>query len=199
MPEPTTCHDDPLRTGRSDRVAAADRRLEAFKKIVPYLRGALWWCSNDRIKERSQAFNQQDDHQGHPLLSLRKGEVTDRSDGVPMLVGTTGGWMGNSRKRRCIEIVGMTRNDPDHRTYFGSIVEPGMYSVYELMDGTVPKKGEHVFEMKKQLGTRRGEEKARLKWRPRFACRTMFPNWDKPMADDDEMKMIDKFCIDHRL
>lgn len=176
-----------------------DRTLEAFKKFVPHMRGALWWCANDLLKERTPAFNQHDNRKGHPLLSLRKDEVAARGDGVPMLVGTTGDWMGSSRKRRCIEIVGMTKDDPDHHTYFGSIIEPGMYSVAELIDGTTPKKGEHVFEVKKQLGSYSGEEKARLKAPPRFACRTMYPNWDKPMANDNEMKMIDRFCIDHRL
>jgi hypothetical protein len=176
-----------------------DRTLEAFRKHVPYMRGALWWCANDLLKERNSAFCQNDGHKGHPLLSLRKEEVMARGDGVPMLVGTSGDAMSGGRKRRCVEIVGMTKDDPDHRTYFGSIIEPGMYSVAELIDGVSPKKGEHVFEVRKELGHSRSKEKARLREPPRFAYRTMFPNWDKPMANDNEMRSIDRFCLDHRL
>ena len=45
-----------------------DRKLEAFKKLVPHLRGALWWGSNPLIQERNSTFNQSDTHKGHPLL-----------------------------------------------------------------------------------------------------------------------------------
>lgn len=176
-----------------------DKTLDLFKKFVPYLRGALWWCANDLIKERNPAFNKNDDRKGHPLLSLRKGEVVARGDGVPMLVGTTGDKMSEGRKRRCIEIVGMTKVAPDHRTYFGSIIEPGMYSVAELIDGTTPKKGEHVFKEKGDGCSSRNCEKAYLARSSIYAHRTMLPNWDKPMANENEMRRIDRFCLDHRL
>ena len=32
-----------------------------------------------------------------------------------------------------------------------------------------------------------------------FACRQMHPNWDKPVVSDDEMKMVDDFCLIHKL
>ena len=39
-----------------------DLTFEAFRQLVPYLRGALWWAHNDLIKERQKEFNQDDDH-----------------------------------------------------------------------------------------------------------------------------------------
>jgi len=70
-----------------------ERTFEAFKKMVPYLRGALWWAQNDLIKDRQREFNQEDDRIGHPLLSISRREVEGRFDVVPMLVGTSGAKM----------------------------------------------------------------------------------------------------------
>ncbi|MBO4287181.1 MAG: hypothetical protein J5985_03325 [Kiritimatiellae bacterium] len=175
-----------------------DRKLEAFKKLVPHLRGALWWGSNPLIQERNSTFNQSDTHKGHPLLSLRKDEVAARGDVIPMLVGTSGSSMRSKQRQYCIEIVGMTKRKPEHRTYFGSIIEPGIYSVKELLDSVTPKKGEYIFAKKKTTLSRK-EEGANLTQVSRFVYHTMFPNWDKPMADESEMKMIDAFCLIHQL
>ena len=150
--------------------AEVDRRWEAFKRLVPHLRGALWWGQNDTIKDRFSAFNQNDNRAGHPLLSLRKDEIRLRGDGIPMLFGTSGLKMSSHGKRCCIDVVGLTKRDPGHHTYFGSIIEPAVYSVAEMLDGVTAK-----------------------------SERVMVPNWDKPVVSDDEMKMVDDFCLIHQL
>lgn len=55
-----------------------DKQFEMFKKLVPYLRGALWWARNDLIKFRQPEFNQNDNRIAHPLLSVNKQEVANR-------------------------------------------------------------------------------------------------------------------------
>lgn len=149
-----------------------DLTLEAFKKLVPHLRGALWWAKNDVIKERVLKFNQKDAHLGHPILSIRKEEVLARAAAVPMLVGTSGHSFNDHQRRCCIDVVGMTKAEPERHTYFGSIVEPMLVRVSELLAGVKPAKGE---------------------------CRYLRPNWDKPKVSESEMAMVDDYCIIHRL
>ena len=123
--------------------ANGDRTLEAFKQLVQYLRGALWWIRNDLLKERQSAFNPEDAHKGHPALSLRLSPVESRYDAVPMLVGTSAKKLPSYSKAQCVAVRGLTAEEPDHLAYFGAIVEPGLYGVVELLDG-VEKKNDIV-------------------------------------------------------
>ena len=117
-----------------------DRTLEAFKKCIPYLRGSLWWVQNDLLKERQQAFNQRDTHIGHPVLSIKSCPIETRLDTVPMLMGTSGNNLTAHSKSQCVAVSGLTKKESGHMVYFGSIVEPGLYSAGELLDGVVKKK-----------------------------------------------------------
>ena len=181
------------------RPTIVDRRLEAFKTMVRHLRGSLWWGRDDVIKNRNPTFVRRDDRDGHPLLSLRKDEVASRCDCIPMLVGTSGGKMSVHTKRCCIDVVGLTRRDPERHAYFGSIIEPEMYSVSEMMDGLSSKKGEHEFIEKDRHDISRDGERAELCRRQWHEFKVMVPNRDKPVVSDDEMKMIDDFCLIHQL
>ena len=116
-----------------------DRTFEAFQQCVPYLRGALWWARNSLIKDRHPTFNQNDDRNGHPLLSVSLRELRDRFDCVPMLVGTSGQKMRENQKKLCVMVRGMTRRDRAHETYFGSIVAPGLYAFADLLTGAGPR------------------------------------------------------------
>jgi hypothetical protein len=169
-----------------------DKQFEMFKKLVPYLRGALWWARNDLIKHRQPEFNQNDEHVGHPLLSVSKKEVASRFGVVPMLVGTTGGSMSVGRKLKCIMVVGMTKKDPEHRTYFGSIVQPGMYEVQDLMDGV--KSVSTEFRLKDREKNTNEYECYRESW---HHVRIMVPNIDKQKVSPDEMIALDKWCTVH--
>lgn len=172
-----------------------DFSFEAFKKLVPYLRGALWWAQNDLIKDRHREFNQDDKRKGHPLLSVSKREVEGRFDVVPMLVGTSGVKMSIADRSRCVVVRGMTRTDPGHKTYFGSIVQPGMYAFEDLMSGVRPER----YTRHSSYGgavKRRDDERGRImkekdKW---YYSRTMIPNWHKPMVSDNEMRELNRFC-----
>lgn len=151
------------------------------------------------IKDRFPAFNQQDGRVGHPLLSLRKNEVRFRVDGVPMLFGTTGKTMSSHQRQCCIDVVGLTKNDPDHHTYFGSIVEPAMYSVDEMLNGVTPNAKGRSFGSPDRLAVGKNGERTVLTRMGGHELRTMLPNRDKPVVSDDEMKMIDDFCLIHQL
>lgn len=179
--------------------SVGDRGLVAFKTMVRHLRGSLWWGRDKEIQVRNPTFVCQEDRTGHPLLSLRRDEVESRYDCIPMLFGTSGGTMSEHRKRCCIDVVGLTRSDPEHHTYFGSIVEPALYRVADMMDSVSPKKGEHVFIEKDHREIARDGERARLQRRQWYEFRVMFPNWDKPVVSHSEMKMIDDFCAIHKL
>jgi len=173
-----------------------ERTFEAFKVMVPYLRGALWWAQNDLIKDRQREFNQEDDHVGHPLLSVSNREVEGRFDVVPMLVGTSGVKMDFVKRSRCILVEGMTEEDRSHKTYFGSIVMPGCYSFEDLMTGVRPKKQEAVGYDAHSI-KRRDDERGfvrHVKW---HQDRTMMPNWDKPKVSDREKRTLDAWCAAH--
>lgn len=168
-----------------------DRTLNAFKKLVSYMRGALWWVRNDLLKERQRAFNQSDTHIGHPALSIKDCPVETRLDTVPMLMGTSGSNLTAYSKSQCVAVSGLTRKEPGHMVYFGSIVEPGLYSADELLDGVIKKK-DVVKQGKSEDGC--GGSLVRKPW---YECRVMVPNWDKTMVDAAERKQLDEFCARH--
>lgn len=175
-----------------------EKTFEAFKKIVSYLRGALWWAHNDLIKDRHPTFNQDDDHKGHPLLSVSLREVEGRFDVVPMLVGTSGTKMDFKKRLGCIMVEGMTKEDPTHKTYFGSIVMPGRYSFEDLLTGVKQTKVDAVGYDRHTI-KHRNDECGRLckdKW---YDVRTMIPNWDKPMVSDAERQCLNSWCKAHQI
>lgn len=176
-----------------------DRRLETFKTLVRHLRGSLWWGRDEEMQRWNPTFVRRDDRKGHPLLSLRKDEVESRFDCIPMLFGTSGGKMSDHGKNCCIDVVGLTRRDPGHHTYFGSIIEPVLYRVTDMMDSVSPKKGECEFIEKDHREIACGGERATLHRRQWYAFKAMIPNQDKPVVTDDEMQMIDDFCSIHEL
>ena len=176
--------------------AKMDKMFDDFRKLVPYLRGALWWANNDLIKDRHPTFNQDDDHKGHPLLSVSKREVQGRFDVVPMLVGTTGTKMGVGQRSRCVLVKGMTKKAPEHNTYFGSIVMPGRYSFEDLLTGGRPTKVDAVSYDRHKV-KRRDDERGYLHKDEWYDVRTMIPNWDKLMVSDAEMQSLNGWCKNH--
>ena len=173
-----------------------DKTFEAFKKLIPYLRGALWWAQNDFIKDRHPTFNQDDDHKGHPLLSVSLREVSGRFDVVPMLVGTSGTKMDFIARSKCVLVTGMTKKAPGHKTYFGSIVMPGRYSFEDLLTGVAPTKIE-VVEYDRHTVKRRDDEHGVLRKDKWCAVRTMIPNWDKLMVSKSESQTLNDWCVRH--
>lgn len=176
-----------------------DRVFETFKKVIPHLRGALWWGRNDLIKSRQAEFNPDDEHIGHPLLSVRKTPVESRFDMLPMLVGTTGVRMDDDEKGRCVIVTGMTKADPTHKTYFGAIVMPGNYSLEELIKNISRTKGEY-FVKKYDRHTVHGKaERGNVLRRHWYENRTMYPNDDKRVVTEEEMKVLNNWCDRHHL
>lgn len=174
-----------------EKAEDTDRTLEAFKKSVRYLRGSLWWVRNDLLKERQQAFNQRDTHIGHPVLSIKSCPIETRLDTVPMLMGTSGNNLTAYSKSQCVAVSGLTKKEPGHMVYFGSIVEPGLYSAGELLDGVIKKK-DAVMDVKSEDGC-----SGSLVRKPWYEYRVMAPNWDKTMVDAVERKQLDEFCARH--
>ena len=175
------------------RIDKQNRTFEVFKKLVPHLRGALWWVRNDLLKERQRAFNQNDNHIGHPALSIRSCPLENCYEPVPMLIGTSGNSFSAKRKSRCVKVVNLTKDEPEHPAYFGSIVEPGMYSIENLLDGVVAKNNVEVAPRAK-VG-----DPAALRMRAWHNDRVMYPNWHKSMLDDEELIDLNDFCIKHYL
>ena len=175
-----------------------DKKLEMFKKLVPYLRGALWWARNELIKYRQPAFNQKDNRVAHPLLSVKKTEVNSRFGVVPMLVGTSGNSMSYIEKSRCILVTGMTKKEPAHKTYFGSIIQPGKYEVQELLEGVEPS---HDVEFISFSGgrKRKTDEAGYLRVDKWYCSRSMILNTDKPMVLGDEKLALEKWCKSHNV
>lgn len=169
----------------------ADRTLEAFKKIVPHLRGALWWVRNDLLKERQRTFNQNDEHIGHPALSVRIRPLGNRFEPIPMLMGTSGNSLGPLGRSTCVKVMNLTEDDPHHASYFGSIVEPGLYAVDDLLDGVVAKDDVEVVR-KAKVGA-----PAALQKQAWHKNRVMCPNWHKPTVDTDERLELNNFCLSH--
>ena len=173
-----------------------EKTLEAFKKLVPYLRGALWWAQNDLIKDRHPTFNQNDARIGHPLLSVSQREVEGRFDVVPMLVGTTGSKMDFKKRLGCVMVTGMTKEAPTHKTYFGSIVMPGRYSFEDLLTGVRQTKVTAIKYDKHTL-KHRNDERGLIRKDNWYEVRTMIPNWDKLMVSDAEMQSLNGWCKNH--
>lgn len=148
-----------------------DRAFEAFKVLVPYLRGALWWAKDDLIKKQHTQFVVRDDRKGHPLLSVSKKSVENRFEAIPMLVGTSGMSMNDRTKFKCVLVSGMTAEDRDHKTYFGSIVQPGLYAIEDMMAG-VGKGTTHTG----------------------FTTRNIYPNEDKPLVNESERASLEAWC-----
>ena len=164
------------------------RALEAFKKLIPYLRGAIWWGRNDLIKKRDKSFNPNDDHIAHPLLSLNRHELSMENQGpFPMLLGTSAKKTRRSKLKEYIQVKGISEGD-ERITYFGSIVVPGLYTLDDLMDGVKAKNSTSVDE--------KTEEFKKEAW---HKVRTMIPNWHKPMVDETEMSFIEQFETRHNM
>lgn len=173
-----------------------NKTFEAFKRLVPYLRGALWWAQNDLIKDRHPTFNQEDAHAGHPLLSVCQREAEGRFDVVPMLVGTSGTKMDFIARSKCVLVTGMTKQSPEHKTYFGSIVMPGRYSFEDLLTGVRPTKvGDSEYD--RHTVKRRNDERGVVRKDKWCAVRTMIPNWDKPMVSKTESQTLNDWCVRH--
>ena len=164
-----------------------DRVFDAFRQLVPYRRGALWWARNDLIKDRHPMFNQNDDKIGHPLLMISQHELCNRFEPVPMLVGTSGKKMCDYQKAKCVMVTGMTRKERDKKTYFGSIIQPGLYSFDD----------DFLSQSKKPYYDKHGEvidKDYAEKW---YNRQKMSPNKDKPMIDDNEMRALNNWCDAH--
>lgn len=168
-----------------------DRGLEAFKALHQYLRGALWWAVDELIKQKQPEFIRRSDRTGHPLLSVAQREVKTRADVAPMLLGSSGKRMRDALKRTCVSVKGMTRNDPLRVTYFGGLVEPGLYTAAEMLDGVTAKSRDY--------GVRKGGSGPLLRRSAWHENHLMRPNSDKPRVDAAEMRALDDFCKRHNI
>ena len=170
-----------------------DRVFELFKTFQPWQFGSLWWGRDDLIHLKHAQFEKREDRKGHPLVSVKRNDLSGRQDAVPMLVGTSGTHLRSAIKKGCVSVRGLTAAEPNHVTYFGSIISPGIYSFSELLDGVERK--EHAFrrpESSKKRSSVVASEPV-----PWFEIRTMRPNLDKRHVDDEESRKLDLFCRQH--
>ncbi len=101
-------------------------------------------------------------------------------------------------KARCVMVSGITQKDPDHKTYFGSIVMPGLYSFGELLSGVRSRRLSLKATDRNKL-RHRDDEKGYIIRSAWCNDRTMCPNEDKPMVSDVEMRQLNSWCESHHL
>ncbi len=175
------------------RKSAPDRQFEIMKRFVSYQFGSLWWGRDDLIHAAQPEFSEREDRIGHPLVSVKRDEMQDRMDIVPMLVGTSGTHLRNGIKARCVRIVGLEADDPEHVSFFGSIVEPGLYEFDDLLDGVSHKK--HAYRRpEKQNRNASVVASEHVSW---HELRVMQPNHHKPHVSEKERADLDAFCDEH--
>jgi hypothetical protein len=175
-------------------VSQPDRVFDLAKKLMPYSFGSLWWARDDLIQQVQDRFVHRADRIGHPLLSIKRGELRSRHDAIPMLVGTSGTNLREKVKRRCVQVRALTAAEPAKISYFGSIVGPGMYGFEDLLDGMI-RKSKSFRTVKKGSGEAFPDFEP-VHW---FEIRAMVPNGDKPHVDDSERLALEKYCKDHNL
>ena len=157
---------------------------------MPYQFGSLWWGRDDLIHDKQQQFVERDNRIGHPLLSVKRDELKSRLDTIPMLVGTSGTNLREEIRQNCVQVSGLTLKEPEHVTYFGSIVDPGLYGFADLLDGINHK--EHSFRRPKKTKMDTPDNMPdRVPW---YELRVMHPNQDKPFVNADERKNLESFC-----
>ena len=172
-----------------------DRTFEAARQLMPYQFGSLWWGRDDLIKSKQQEFVRRDDRIGHPLLSVKRDELKCRQDSIPMLLGTSGTNLRETTRQGCVQVSGLTSYDPEHVTYFGSIVAPGLYGFDDLLDGVARKR--HSLHCRKDFFEGEPENILhQVKW---FELRVMCPNGDKPRVNEAEERCLKEFCSCHGL
>lgn len=169
--------------------AVPDRQFEAFKELVPYRFGSLWWGRDDLIHSVQPEFVEREDRIGHPLLSVMRFAPETRRNTVPMLVGTSGTHLRKSIKRHCVRVVGISEEEVDHVSFFGSILEPGLYDFEDLIDGVRHKA--HAFRRpEKPVKNAAIVASEPVPW---YELRVMRPNSFKPRLGAGEMEALEKF------
>lgn len=138
------------------------KRLEIFNNYWSYLKGSIWWCREQLIRNRFLSTWNHSDSDAHPMLSLKEQILATEYDVIPMLVGTTG-------YRGPIVVRDIT---PNHSTVFGTIVEPGLFSIPDT-------------QTQKNLKTK-GEGYA-------GDVKNLWKNDYKPKVDATEMTRVDNY------
>ena len=163
------------------------------KRFISYQFGSLWWGRDDLIHSTQPEFTEREDRIGHPLVSVKRDEMHDRMDIVPMLVGTSGSHLRNAIKAQCARVVGLDAEKPEHVCFFGAIVEPGLYEFGDLLDGVSHK--EHAF--RRPENKNRNSSVVASEPVPWYELRVMSPNHNKSRVTLDEERDLDRFCNQH--
>lgn len=172
-----------------------DRVFDLAKQFVPYGFGSLWWGRDDLIHAAHPEFTMRENRIGHPLVSVKRGDLLGRSDAIPMLMGTSGKNLRRMVRAACVKVKGLTADDPDHISYFGSLFEPGLYGFDRLLDGVVRKAN----AFKKPAKHVKNSKIAASKPVPWYEMRTMHPNEYKPHVNEEERLKLEEFCEKHNI
>ena len=154
-----------------------ERRWAMFRLTSDWERGSLWWIGNNLLKERQKEFNPLDTHVAHPGVSVANKPPEGLYDYVPILFGTSARGTSDQRKAQLVKVTGLTHQDPDHSTYFGSIDRPGRYTPDEMLTG------------RHQTSRLTTERRRSVIW----------PNNEKPRVSPEELKRLERFCCEHSL
>lgn len=169
---------------------SVDRTFKLAKQFMPYGFGSLWWGRDDLIHATQPEFVEREDRIGHPLVSVSSSDLAGRNDKIPMLVGTSGRNLRRKIKVGCVQVKGLTAEEPDHICYFGSIIAPGLYGFEYLLDG-VARKG-NAYRRPAKHG--KDDPITASEPVPWYELRTTHPNQFKPHVDDGERRALELFC-----
>ena len=155
-----------------------DILIDLMNLVVPFDFGSLWWGSDELIGKRIRQFTPS--KIGHPLLSLRRAKIEDRSAEFPMFFGTSGTHTRKSVLRESVAVVGLTKEELEHVTYFGTVLEPGFFRFEDVLDGVQAKPD-----------PKRDRNEGLTPW---HKLRCMCPNDEKPRLLPSEMDNLEAFC-----
>jgi hypothetical protein len=133
--------------------------------------GAVWWVNEGILKERLPRYDQDSTRDGHPCVSLLKGQAQSLFEIVPMLFGTSG-------SNGPVVARGLTKGDPNYATSFGQIIQPARLTVWEYV--TRKRRSEDELESSTEDTS----------WRVR-------PNAWKPRFNDTEMAALEEWQASH--
>ncbi len=148
-----------------------ERKLQFFNGLVSYLWGSLWWCREDFVMQQYSGWHE-NDRAAHPVVSLRRTPFKNPAEVVPMLVGTSGA-------AGPVIVKGLTLDlGEEHLTSFGTIIEPGWFTMADF--------------------TKYENCAKNVQHGPWTKVKMMWPNLHKPKLDKSEDIQARAFAIHYK-
>ena len=149
------------------------QKLKIFEYAFDYRWGALWWGAESLIHSRFENWHE-NNRKGHPLLSLRKTQITALRDIVPMLAGTS---VDGKNVRHVYLPIQVTANK---MTDFGTQIESNLIFADDFIYHNDSKEVENA------------------PLTPVWKRRSLWPNFDKLRITEAEDKLLQDFLLERK-